>query len=122
MGTDLNIRVTKKHKVPIVRLSGDVDAFTCGKLRETILKLLSEGSSDIIISMGKVNYIDSAGLGTLVGGLRRIVEQNGHLALCNLSAQVQRVFQITGLYKVFVVYDDDAAAIEAFTREAETTG
>lgn len=116
MEADLNIEVHRMGSVPIVDLSGDIDAYTCAKLREAILELLEKGELRIVISMTNVNYIDSSGLGTLVGGLRRVSERNGGLAISGASAQIQKVFGITGLNKVFSLFDDETQAAHSLER------
>lgn len=117
MDADLDVRVHRTENVPVVSLSGDVDSYTCDKLRETIIELLSQGDSRVVISMGRVNYIDSAGLGTLVGGLRRVHERDGGLAISNASPQIRRVLSITGLSKVFDVYETDVEAARSLQRD-----
>lgn len=113
MTTELTVKIHKQEEASVLELSGDLDAFTCGKLRDAIVELLDDGSRKIIISMSKIKYIDSSGLGTLVGGLRRINEQGGALALFGASAQVRKVFLITGLSKVFPLYETQDEAISA---------
>ena len=114
MDTDLTVITSAKGDVSVITLSGDLDAFTCGKLRDAIVELLDGGARKFVINMPKVKYIDSSGLGTLVGGLRRISEQEGALALCGANAQIRKVFTITGLSKVFPLYEDEAEAIGSF--------
>lgn len=113
METDLNLESRRSGRIPIIDLSGDLDAYTCSKLREAILDLLEKGESRIVIGMDGVNYIDSSGLGTLVGGLRRVVERNGGLAISGPNPQIRKVFSITGLCKVFALFDNEAQAVRS---------
>ena len=117
METDLNLQVHKVDSIPVVKLSGDVDEFTCSKLREKIGTLLDEGEFRIVIGVEGVNYIDSSGLGTLVGGLRRVAEHDGGLAISGANQQIQKVLAITGLNKIFPVFDDDHAAVRSLKRK-----
>lgn len=117
METDLNLQVHKVDSIPVLKLSGDVDEFTCSKLREKLRTLLDEGEFSIVIGVEGVNYIDSSGLGTLVGGLRRLAEHDGGMAISGANQQIQRVLAITGLNKIFAVYDDDGAAIRSLKRK-----
>jgi anti-sigma B factor antagonist len=110
MEADLDLKIYRAGNVPVVDLAGDLDTYTCSRLREAILDLIENGESRIVIGMSKVNYIDSSGLGTLVGGLRRVGELNGGLAISGASEQIKKVFSITGLNKVFRLFDDDASA------------
>ena len=110
MEADLNVDVRRDKDVPVLDLSGDVDSYTCAKLRRAIIDLLRNGDSRVVISMANVRYIDSSGLGTLVGGLSRVREKNGDLAISGANPQVSKVLSITGLSKVFNVFEDHAEA------------
>lgn len=110
METDIDLEVEKMGNISIIQASGDLDTFTCAKLREAICDLIENGCSRIVINIADVNYIDSSGLGTLVGGLRRVAEKNGGLAIAGANPQVQKVFTITGLCKVFKLFDDNKQA------------
>ena len=116
MEADLELNIRKVGSIPVIDLSGDLDTYTCGKLREAILNLLGNAETRLIIRMAKVNYIDSSGLGTLVGGLRRVSEQNGALAISGASEQLRKVFSITGLNKVFSLFEDDEQAARSLKR------
>lgn len=115
MDTDLKVKIHKQGDIPVLDLSGDIDAFTCGKLREAIIGLINAGDRKMVISMDNVRYIDSSGLGTLVGGLRRVSEHDGGLALSGASPQVRKVFNITGLSKVFAIFDDETEAASSLS-------
>jgi len=113
MEADLDMRIRKVDDIPVVDLAGDVDAFTCLKLREAIVDLVNEGESNVVIGMSNVNYIDSSGLGTLVGGLRRVSEKKGGLAISGAPPQIKRVLSITGLNKVFRLFEDEVMAVRS---------
>lgn len=117
METDLNIKIQTQEKVSVLELSGDLDAFTCVKLHDTIIDITNDGVLSLIISMAKIKYIDSSGLGTLVGGLRRISELEGTLALCGASPQVRKVFDITGLSRVFQLYESREEALSNMDKD-----
>jgi len=116
METDLQIKIRRGKDVRVVDLSGDVDTYTCVKLREAILDLLEEGNSRMIIGMANVSYIDSSGLGTLVGGLRRVNDQKGELVISGANPQIRKVFSITGLSKVFPLFDNEEEAARSLKR------
>ncbi|MCL6520151.1 MAG: STAS domain-containing protein [Armatimonadetes bacterium] len=115
METDLDIKIRRAGNVPVIDLKGDVDSYTCIKLRNAIVDLIENGEFRILISMEGVQYIDSAGLGTLIGGLRRTGERNGGMALIGANTQVKKVLSITGLTKVLDLYDNEADAIRQLT-------
>ena len=101
--------------VTIVDLSGRI---TLGEgsvvLRDTIRDLLGKGQKKILLNLGDVSYIDSSGIGELVSAYTTVRNQSGDLRLLNLTKKVHDLLQITKLYTVFDVKDDEAAAVGAF--------
>jgi len=114
---DLLINVTREAGgIPVIRLEGEVDIYTCPQLKETILRLIDDGEYHIIIDMEKVPYIDSAGLGVLVGARRRVGEHDGSISIVNPYPSVYKVLEITRLTKIFEVYQDKEGALTALGR------
>jgi anti-sigma B factor antagonist len=103
--------------ITIVDLSGRI---TLGEgsvvLRDTIKDLLGKGQKKILLNLGDVSYIDSSGIGELVSAFTSVRNQGGELKLLNLTKKVHDLLQITKLYTVFDVKDDEATAIGAFSR------
>ena len=101
--------------VTIVDLSGRI---TLGEgsvvLRDQVRDLLSHGNKKILLNLGEVNYIDSSGIGELVSAFTTVRNQGGELKLLNLTKKVHDLLQITKLYTVFDVKDDEAAAVKSF--------
>ena len=85
-------------------------------LRDTVRELLSKGRKKILLNLGEVNYIDSSGIGELVSAFTTVRNQGGELKLLNLTKKVHDLLQITKLYTVFDVKDDEAAAISSFKK------
>jgi len=102
--------------VTIVDLSGRI---TLGEgsvvLRETIRDLLGKGDKKILLNLGDVSYIDSSGIGELVSAYTTARNQGGELKLLNLTKKVHDLLQITKLYTVFDIKDDEATAVKAFS-------
>jgi anti-sigma B factor antagonist len=103
--------------VTIVDLSGRI---TLGEgsvvLRDTIRDLIGKGDRRILLNLGDVTYIDSSGIGELVSAFTTVRNQGGELKLLNLTKKVHDLLQITKLYTVFDVKDDEAAAISSFSK------
>ncbi len=103
--------------VTIVDLSGRI---TLGEgsvvLRDTVRDLLGKGNKRILLNLGDVNYIDSSGIGELVSAFTTVRNQGGDLKLLNLTKKVHDLLQITKLYTVFDVKDDETAAVKAFSK------
>jgi anti-sigma B factor antagonist len=113
MEMDLQITVRRSGDVAVIDLAGEVDAYTSARFREVMTDIIEDGGQKLIISMAKVDYIDSSGLGALVGGLKRISERNGRIILICDRSQVRKVFEITGLEKVFPIFSTEQEALEA---------
>jgi anti-sigma B factor antagonist len=101
--------------VTVVDMSGRI---TLGEgsviLRETVKDLLAKGQKKILLNLGDVSYIDSSGIGELVSAFTSVRNQGGELKLLKLTKKVKDLLQITKLYTVFDIKDDEAAAVQAF--------
>ena len=101
--------------VTIVDCSGRI---TLGEgsvmMRDSVRDLLAKGNKKIVLNLGEVNYIDSSGIGELVSAFTSVRNQGGELKLLHLTKKVHDLLQITKLYTVFDVKDDEAEAISAF--------
>jgi len=117
MEMDLRIVVRDGGGVPIIDLGGELDAYTCPRLRDVMVEVIDERSATVIISMLKLEYIDSSGLGTLVAGLKRASERNGRIGLICTNPQVRKVFEITGLVQVFPLYETEEEAVLDILRQ-----
>jgi len=89
----------------VVDVEGEVDVFTAPKLRERIIGLLGDERQQLVINLERVAFMDSTGLGVLVGGLKRVKEHEGTLALAGAQGTVLRVLNVTGLNAVFPMFD-----------------
>ena len=102
--------------VTVVDLSGRI---TLGEgsavLRDTVRDLLNRGQKKILLNLGDVTYIDSSGIGELVSGFTTVTNQGGQLKLLNLTKKVHDLLQITKLYTVFEVHNEETAAIRSFS-------
>jgi len=82
--------------------------------RDKIKELTASGNKRILLNLGEVNYIDSSGIGELVSSFTSVSTAGGALKLLNLTKRVQDLLQITKLYTVFEVFDDETSAIRSF--------
>ena len=97
----------------VILVTGQVDVYTAPMLREQIRELAAKGAVHLIADLGHVDFLDSTGLGVLVGGLKQIREVDGSLALSITAPRLLRIFQITGLTKVLSVRRSVTEAITA---------
>lgn len=95
----------------VVDVKGEVDVYTAPKLRETFVDLVEKGTYKIVVNLEGVEFLDSTGLGVLVGGLKRVKSHDGLLALVCTKPKILKVFSITGLAKVFPIHDSVPEAL-----------
>jgi anti-sigma B factor antagonist len=105
----------------VVAVGGEIDVYTAPQLREKLINLVESGSYHLIVDMEAVEFLDSTGLGVLVGGLKRVRAHDGWIDLVCTQTRILRIFRITGLSNVFDIYDTVAAA-EAARAELPATG
>jgi anti-sigma B factor antagonist len=84
-------------------------------LRETLRGLVNKGDKKILLNLADVSYIDSSGIGELVSAFTTVTNQSGQLKLLNLGKRVKDLLQITKLYTVFEVFEDEAKAVRSFS-------
>ncbi|MBC5805282.1 MAG: anti-sigma B factor antagonist [Candidatus Eremiobacter antarcticus] len=99
-----------ERNISIVDLNGEIDVYTSPKVKETIMELIDAGHYALVINLEKVRYIDSTGLGVLIGGLKRVREHSGAVNLVCTNPQIKKIFDITGLVKIFGIYETEEAA------------
>ena len=100
--------------VAVVRVTGEVDVATCGLLRDRLLRIVTdEEFRGLVVNLAGVRFMDSAGIGVLVGVWRRVAATTASLALAVPASQVRRVLDTAGLTKVLPVYDAEADAVAA---------
>ena len=102
---ELGLDVTERNGYAVLAVYGEVDVATAPRLRERLIELVSEGKHRIVVDLEGVDFLDSTGLGVLVGGLKRVRSHDGDLALVCTQSRILKVFEITGLTKVFAIHD-----------------
>ena len=83
-------------------------------LRDLLRDMVAKGQKKILLNLGEVSYLDSSGIGELVSGFTTVTNQGGSLKLLGLTKRVKDLLQITKLYTVFDVHDDEASAVRSF--------
>lgn len=112
---DLSVTSREQDGRTIVTVGGEIDVYTAPVLREKLNELVSEGNHHLVVDMEAVDFLDSTGLGVLVGGLKKVRQHEGSLHLVCTGEKILKVFRITGLTKVFPIHDsvDEALAASA---------
>ncbi len=110
---DLEVETGKRGDSDVLTLRGEIDVYTAPRLRQAIIDLVEGGARHIVVDMGAVDFLDSTGLGVLVGGLKRVKIQDGELSIVTSQDKILKIFDITGLNKVFSIHDSLDAAVGA---------
>ena len=110
---DLSLETRQENGRTIIEVGGEIDVYTAPKLRECITNLVDEGQVDLIIDLERVEFMDSTGLGVLVGGLKKIRTRGGSLSLVCTQERLLKIFRITGLGKVFAIHASQDEALSA---------
>ena len=110
---DLKLGHYSKDGIEVVTVEGEIDIYTAPRLRELLTDLVSTNNYQLIVNLDKVGFLDSTGLGVLVGGLKRVRAHDGSLDLVCTQERILKIFRITGLTKVFGIYLSVDQAIAA---------
>ncbi|MDP1808623.1 MAG: STAS domain-containing protein [Actinomycetota bacterium] len=110
---DLKIEVDEKDGVVLLKLNGEVDVYTAPKLKSRLVDLVDQGKFKIIVDLEEVDFMDSSGLGVLVGGLKRVRSHDGAIALICTQENILKIFRITGLVKVFPIFENQDQAVQS---------
>ena len=110
---DLKLGHYSKDGIEVVNVGGEIDIYTAPRLRELLIDLAGKNNYQLIVNLEKVEFLDSTGLGVLVGGLKRVRAHDGSLDLVRTQERILKIFRITGLTKVFGIYQTVDQAIAA---------
>ena len=113
---DLKLGHYSKDGIEVIDAGGEIDIYTAPRLRELLIDLVSTDSYQLIVNMERVEFLDSTGLGVLVGGLKRVRAHDGSLDLVCTQERLLKIFRTTGLTKVFGIHETVDQAIAAKKR------
>ena len=101
---DLKLGHYARDGIEVIDVRGEIDIYTAPRLRELLINLVSRGSYQLVVNLDKVGFLDSTGLGVLVGGLKRVRAHDGSLNLVCTQERILKIFRIAGLTEVFGIY------------------
>lgn len=110
---DLTVTVEDRGTSTVAYVSGEIDAYTAPELRSTLLNLANTQHPDLVLDMGGVSFLDSTGLGCLIGALNRQRKTGGTLRLASVDDRILKIFRITCLDEVFEIHADLDSALGA---------
>jgi anti-sigma B factor antagonist len=105
----------------VISLAGEVDLYTAPEFKQQLLEVIAQGASNVIVDFSNTTFIDSTTLGVLVGGVKRLRTNDGQLTLVCNDRNITKIFEITGLDRVFSIYGSRAEAIAAIDKELPTS-
>ena len=101
----------------VIALTGEVDLYTAPELKTQMLQVIANGAQDVVVDFTDTTFIDSTTLGVLVGGVKRLREKGGRLSIVCSDRNITKIFEITGLDRVFTIYPTRAEALERLDSE-----
>jgi len=109
---DLSLDTRNEGDWTVVAVRGEIDVYTAPKLREALVDLVNAGRYNLVVDVEGVDFLDSTGLGVLVGGLKRVRANDGNLRIVCTQERLLKIFRITGLTKVFAIHDSVGSATD----------
>ncbi len=117
----LTAKTRREGNVTIVDLSGKVTlGENTGILRDELRSLMAQGDKNILLNMKDVSYVDSAGLGELVGAYTTAANQGGSVKLLHMQSKMKDLMQVTKLHTIFPAFEDEKEAVRSFGAAAAT--
>jgi anti-sigma B factor antagonist len=105
MEQEFRIEERVDHDLPVIAVTGEIDVATAPQLREALHGVIAQGHATVVLDLLGVTFLDSTALGVLVGGLKRCRELDGELHIVVTDGRIKKIFEITGLNKVFPIVD-----------------
>jgi anti-sigma B factor antagonist len=106
----------------VISLAGEVDLYTAPEFKAQLLDVIGQGAKHVIVDFTNTTFIDSTTLGVLVGGVKRLRSNDGELSLVCNDRNITKIFEITGLDRVFTIYHTRAEAVEQVATASGPTG
>jgi anti-sigma B factor antagonist len=105
MEQEFQIEERVDRGLPVIAVAGEIDVATAPQLREALHGVIGQGQATVVLDLLDVTFLDSTALGVLVGGLKRCRELGGELHVVVIDPRIKKIFEITGLNKVFPIHD-----------------
>src|SRR5437773_5525989 len=104
----------------VISLSGEVDLYTAPEFKQQLLDVIAKGAKDVVVDFTNTTFIDSTTLGVLVGGVKRLRAQEGRLSLVCSDRNITKIFEITGLDRVFMIHPTRDEALATTSASAQS--
>ncbi len=104
----------------VVALTGEIDLYTAPEFKQQLLDVIGQGAKYVVVDLTDTTFIDSTTLGVLVGGVKRLRPNGGQLSIVCSDRNITKIFEITGLNRVFPIHATRAEAVSPGTVEAQS--
>ncbi|KUO51244.1 MAG: hypothetical protein APF76_17320 [Desulfitibacter sp. BRH_c19] len=108
----MEVRVEQIKGVEIATVSGKIDAYQSIKLKDSLNEIIDKGAKKVIVNLHEVNFLDSSTLGVLIASLKKIKKRDGVICVTKLQPNVEEIFKLTRLDKIFEIFPDNDEAID----------
>ena len=115
---NFDIKTEQVDDAYVIALAGEVDLYTAPEFKERMVQVIEDGKKQVIVDLSKATFIDSTTLGVLVGGVKRLRTNDGQLSLVCSDRNITKIFEITGLDRVFTIYPTRDEAVSAISGQA----
>jgi anti-sigma B factor antagonist len=109
-----------QDSVQVISLTGEVDLYTAPEFKQELLRVIGDGAKQVVVDFTDTTFIDSTTLGVLVGGVKRLRPEGGQLSLVCSDRNITKIFEITGLDRVFTIYGSRDEALNALASSGAT--
>src|ERR671939_918951 len=103
----------------VISLAGEVDLYTAPEFKQQLLEVIGQGAKEVVVDFSDTTFIDSTTLGVLVGGVKRLRSNEGQLSLVCSDRNITKIFEITGLDRVFTIYPTRSEALSSVGTSGE---
>ena len=110
----MNFDIKTEHAdgdVYVIALTGEIDLYTAPEFKQQLLEVINQGAKEVVVDFSNTTFIDSTTLGVLVGGVKRLRTNDGQLSLVSSDRNITKIFEITGLDRVFTIYGSRDEAV-----------
>jgi anti-sigma B factor antagonist len=105
----------------VISLAGEVDLYTAPEFKQQLLEVISQGAKNVVVDFSDTTFIDSTTLGVLVGGVKRLRTNDGQLSLVCSDRNITKIFEITGLDRVFTIYENREEAVSGIESATQSS-
>ena len=106
----------------VISLTGEVDLYTAPEFKQQLLEVINQGAKEVVVDFSNTTFIDSTTLGVLVGGVKRLRTNDGQLSLVSSDRNITKIFEITGLDRVFTIYGSRDEAVNGLGSATQPLG